>query len=93
VELCPQSAKITVAYEPNVILPARIPGTADFGSRRRNFRMNSSILLVGAVFACLAFGVLLAYAVCYAMFNLFRAHAQSTARRSQTASVSISTGN
>jgi uncharacterized protein (DUF2062 family) len=50
--------------------------------------MNSPILLVGAVLACLAFGVLLAYAVCYAMFNLFRAHAESTARHSQTANVS-----
>jgi uncharacterized protein (DUF2062 family) len=53
--------------------------------------MNSSILLVGAVFASLAFGVLLAYAICYAMFNLFRAHAQSNARR-QTSSVSVSAG-
>jgi hypothetical protein len=54
--------------------------------------MNSSILLVGAVFACLAFGVLLAYAICYAMFSLFRVHAQSTARRQQTSSVSVITG-
>jgi hypothetical protein len=54
--------------------------------------MNSSILLVGAVFACLAFGVLLAYAICYAMFSLFRVHAQSTARRQQTPSVSVITG-
>jgi hypothetical protein len=54
--------------------------------------MNSSILLVGAVFACLAFGVLMAYAICYAMFSLFRVHAASTERRRQTASVSISAG-
>jgi hypothetical protein len=50
--------------------------------------MSSSILLVGAVFASLAFGVLLAYGICQAMFRIFRVHAESTARRSQTASVS-----
>jgi hypothetical protein len=50
--------------------------------------MNSSILLVGAVFASLAFGVLLAYGVCQAMFRLFRVHAASTARRSLAASAS-----
>ncbi len=49
--------------------------------------MNSSILLVGAVFACLAFGVLMAYGICYAMFRVFRVHAKSAARRVQTASV------
>ena len=54
--------------------------------------MNSSILLVGAVFACLAFGVLVAYSLCYAMFSLFRVHAQSTARRRQTAGVSVNAG-
>jgi hypothetical protein len=53
--------------------------------------MNSSILLVGAVLACLAFGVLLAYGICNAMFRAFRVHAKSTARR-QTASVTLSAG-
>jgi hypothetical protein len=43
--------------------------------------MNSSILLVGAIFACLAFGVLLAYVICHVMFSIFRMHAESTARR------------
>lgn len=52
--------------------------------------MNSSILLVGAVFASLALGVLLAYAACTAMFHMFRVHAKSTARRGETASVSAS---
>ena len=54
--------------------------------------MNSSILLVGAVFAALAFGVLLAYVICQAMFRVFRMHAESTERRGQTASASISAG-
>ncbi len=52
--------------------------------------MSSSILLVGAVFASLAFGVLLAYGICQGMFRIFRVHAQSAARRGQTASVSAS---
>ncbi len=51
--------------------------------------MNSSILLVGAVFASLAFGVLLAYGVCQAMFRAFRMHAASSAKRGQTASASV----
>ncbi len=51
--------------------------------------MNSSILLVGAVFASLAFGVLLAYGICQAMFRVFRVHARSTALRSQASNVSI----
>jgi uncharacterized protein (DUF2062 family) len=54
--------------------------------------MNSSILLVGAVFAALAFGVLLAYVICQAMFRVLRMHAESTARRSQTARASVSAG-
>ncbi len=54
--------------------------------------MNSSILLVGAVFASLAFGVLLAYAICQAMFRVLRMHAESSARRGRTASTSISAG-
>ena len=52
--------------------------------------MSSSILLVGAVFASLAFGVLLAYGVCDGIFHLFRVHAESTARRGETASASVS---
>jgi hypothetical protein len=55
--------------------------------------MSSSILLVGAVFASLALGVLLSYGICQAMFKIFRVHAESAARRSQTASVSASAGN
>ncbi len=54
--------------------------------------MNSSLLLVGAVFASLAFGVLLAYGICHAMFRVFRVHAESAARRSQAPSVRASAG-
>jgi hypothetical protein len=54
--------------------------------------MNSSILLVGAVFASLAFGVLLAYGICQAMFRVFRVHAATSARRGETASASVSAG-
>lgn len=54
--------------------------------------MNSSIVLISAVLASLAVGVLLAYGVCIAMFRLFRIHArqvaagsaQRVAARSQT---------
>jgi ABC-type glycerol-3-phosphate transport system permease component len=52
--------------------------------------MNSLMLLVGAVFASLALGVLLAYGICQAMFRIFRVHALSAARRGQSASVSVS---
>lgn len=52
--------------------------------------MSSSILLVGAVFASLALGVLLAYSACYAMFHIFRVHAESAARRGETASAGAS---
>jgi ABC-type glycerol-3-phosphate transport system permease component len=56
------------------------------------FQMNSMVLLVGAVFASLAFGVLMAYGICQTMFRIFRVHAQSAARSSQTAGVSASLG-
>ena len=42
--------------------------------------MNSSLLLVGAVFASLAFGVLLAYGICQVMFRVFRVHAMAAAK-------------
>ena len=54
--------------------------------------MNSSILLVGAVFASLAFGVLLAYGLCHATFRVLRMQAESSARRGRAASASISAG-
>jgi hypothetical protein len=48
----------------------------------------NSLLLVGAVFASLALGVLLAYGICQAMFRVFRVHALSAAKgRLSTAGV------
>ncbi len=41
--------------------------------------MNSSIVLVSAVLASLAVGVLVAYGVCIAMFGIFRMHARQVA--------------
>jgi hypothetical protein len=41
--------------------------------------VNSSIVLVAAILASLAMGVLVAYGVCLAMFELFRIHAQQVA--------------
>jgi uncharacterized protein (DUF2062 family) len=44
--------------------------------------VNSSIVLICAVLASLAVGVLLAYGVCMAMFNVFRIHARQVAVKS-----------
>ena len=55
--------------------------------------MSSMMLVVGAVCASLAFGVLLAYGACQGMFRIFRVHAQSAARRSQAARIGVSAGN
>jgi hypothetical protein len=41
--------------------------------------VNSSIVLISAVLASLAVGVLLAYGVCMAMFGVFRMHARQVA--------------
>ena len=41
--------------------------------------VNSSIVLISAVLAALAVGVLLAYGICLAMFGLFRMHARQVA--------------
>ena len=41
--------------------------------------MNSSIVLISAVLASLATGVLTAYGVCVTMFRLFRMHAKQVA--------------
>lgn len=38
------------------------------------------VMLVCAVLASLALGVLVAYAICQGMFRVFRTHAQSAAR-------------
>ena len=39
-----------------------------------------SLMLICAVAASLAFGVLVAYGVCLAMFRIFRVHATAVAR-------------
>jgi uncharacterized protein (DUF2062 family) len=40
-----------------------------------------SLMLVCAVMASLAFGVLVAYGICQAMFQVFRVHAESAAKQ------------
>jgi hypothetical protein len=44
--------------------------------------VSSSIVLICAVLASLAIGVLAAYGVCIAMFNIFRIHARQVAVKS-----------
>lgn len=53
----------------------------------------TSIMLVCAVLASLAVGVLLAYGICIAMFRVFRMHAQQVAaeRRSQSVVAPVQT--
>jgi hypothetical protein len=41
--------------------------------------VSSSIVLISAVLASLAAGVLIAYGVCVAMFGIFRIHARQVA--------------
>ena len=49
-----------------------------------------SLMLIGAVFAALALGVLMAYGICWALFQVFRMHAMSAAReRGQAAMVRV----
>jgi len=50
--------------------------------------VNSSIVLISAVFASLAAGVLVAYGICMAMFGIFRIHARQVAEKSAAQSVS-----
>jgi hypothetical protein len=47
-----------------------------------------SVMLVAAVMVSLALGVLAAYGVCYAMFQVFRIHSQAAARERAQADVS-----
>jgi hypothetical protein len=50
----------------------------------------ATMMLVGAVFASLALGVLAAYGICQAMFRVFKIHALSAAKeRGQTAVVHV----
>jgi uncharacterized membrane protein SpoIIM required for sporulation len=50
--------------------------------KRQEWVVNSSIVLISAVFASLAAGVLLAYGICMAMFGIFRIHARQVAEKS-----------
>jgi len=50
----------------------------------------STLMLVCAVLASLAFGVLVAYGVCQMLFRIFSLHAQSAAR--QRAQGAVQTG-
>jgi uncharacterized protein (DUF2062 family) len=49
----------------------------------------SSLMLVCAVMASLAFGVLVAYCICQMMFHLFRVHAVSAAKERVGTSVQV----
>lgn len=49
----------------------------------------SSLMLIGAIFASLALGVLMAYGICKAIFRMFMIHAQSAARRGQAARLRV----
>jgi len=54
--------------------------------------VNSSMVLVAAVLASLAFGVLSAYGICITMFRVFRIHAtQVAAERKARAAVPAAT--
>ncbi|MEO7029173.1 MAG: hypothetical protein ABI147_07190 [Acidobacteriaceae bacterium] len=57
--------------------------------------VGASAMLIGAVLAALAFGVLVAYGICQAMFRVFRVHSIAAARvrkeREAAARVGIAT--
>jgi hypothetical protein len=53
--------------------------------------VNTSIVLVSAVLASLAVGVLSAYAICAAMFRLFRMHATQVAAERNAQAVMAAT--
>lgn len=51
------------------------------GVTSREMDVNTSILLICAVLASLAFGVLMAYWTCLAMFQVFRVHSRQVQER------------
>jgi hypothetical protein len=53
----------------------------------------SSLMLIGAMFASLALGVLVAYALCQMIFRVFWIHAQSAAKRGNPTVVQVNAGN
>jgi hypothetical protein len=54
--------------------------------------VNSSIVLISAVLASLASGVLVAHGICVAMFAAFRIHARQVAAGSATQGVAVPAG-
>lgn len=52
--------------------------------------VNSSIVLISAVLASLASGVLVAYGICMAMFGVFRIHARQVAAVGSSGRVAVS---
>jgi ABC-type glycerol-3-phosphate transport system permease component len=85
-----ESSRISLTCE-SAMIPLAAIGDG-LQEPKEKFYMNSLMLLVGAVFASLALGVLLAYGICQFMFGIFRVHALSAARRGRAASVSVSAG-
>jgi hypothetical protein len=76
-------------FEPAEIRSAHLRFSV--GTIRR--RSMNTLLLVGAVLASLALGVLLAYGICQAMFRVFRIHAISAAKvRGQVAVSAVREG-
>jgi hypothetical protein len=51
--------------------------------------VDTSIVLISAVLASLASGVLAAYGICISMFRLFRIHARQVAAERQARAASI----
>jgi uncharacterized protein (DUF2062 family) len=49
----------------------------------------STLMVVCAVLASLAFGVLMAYGICQLLFRVFRLHAESAARQRSLARVMV----
>jgi hypothetical protein len=64
----------------NLVLAVRgwIGISSSGGRKLRNVSVSDSIVLVCAVFASLASGVLLAYGTCLALFGLFHLHASQS---------------
>jgi hypothetical protein len=49
----------------------------------------SSLMLIGAIFASLALGVLVAYGLCQLIFRIFWIHAKSAARRGTPTAIRV----
>ena len=84
-----KSYRMSLANESCSIPPASI---SVFVARAEGEASMSSLMLIGAIFASLALGVLMAYGICQALFRVFWMHAQSTQKRVRTASVRVNAG-